>query len=62
MITNIDRSELLSLIDDGALVLDVLPQEEYESGHIPGAVNLPLRSLDTHAVASMAKGKPVVVY
>ena len=62
MVTNIDRYELLALIDEGAVILDVLPRREYESGHIPAAANLPLKSLDEGAVASMSRGKPVVVY
>jgi len=62
MVTNIDRAALLSLIDEGAVVLDVLPKREYESGHIPGAINLPLRSLDDDAVAGFQRDIPVVVY
>ena len=59
---NIDRTELLSLIEAGATVLDVLPEREYLSGHIPGALNKPLRSLDQEAVAGLSRDKPVVVY
>lgn len=62
MVSNIDRATLLSLIDDGAVVLDVLPKREYESGHIPGAINIPLRELDAAAVAGFQRGIPVVVY
>jgi len=62
LIANIDRSELLSLIGAGATVLDVLPEREYSSGHIPGALNRPLRSLDREAVAGLSRDKPVVVY
>lgn len=59
---SIDRSELLSLIESGATVLDVLPEREYLSGHIPGALSRPLRSLDDEAVAGLSRDKPVVVY
>ncbi len=62
MVTNIDRYTLLSLLDQGAVVLDVLPQREYDSGHIPGALNMPLRTLDAEAVADFHRDKPVVVY
>ncbi len=62
MVTNIDRYTLLSLLDQGAVVLDVLPQREYDSGHIPGALNVPLRTLDLEAVAGFHRDKPVVVY
>ncbi|GMR01899.1 MAG: hypothetical protein BMS9Abin20_0221 [Acidimicrobiia bacterium] len=62
MVTNIDRYALLSLLDQGAVVLDVLPESEYGSGHIPGALNIPLRGLDAEAVAGLHRDKPVVVY
>ncbi len=62
MVTNIDRFMLLALIDEGAVVLDVLPEREYRTGHIPGALNMPLRKLDAAAVADLHRDKPVVVY
>ena len=31
---------------EGALLIDVREPEEYASGHIPGAVNVPLSSFD----------------
>jgi rhodanese-related sulfurtransferase len=61
-VASIDRSELLSLIESGATVLDVLPEREYLSGHIPGALSRPLRSLHHEAVAGLSRDKPVVVY
>ncbi len=62
MATSIDRPALMLLLDEGAKLLDVLPRPEYDSGHIPGALNRPLRKLDAAAVADLARDKPVVVY
>lgn len=62
MVTNIDRYGLMTLVEMGAVILDVLPEKEYSSGHIPGALNLPLRKLNTAAVADLERSKPVVVY
>lgn len=62
MVTNIDRHGLMALAEMGAVILDVLPEREYSSGHIPGALNLPLRKLNTAAVADLERSKPVVVY
>ena len=47
----------------GALVLDVRSAEEYGSGHVPGAVNIP----HTEIASRMSElpsdhGKPIVVY
>jgi len=42
----IGRQELLRRVDAGeAMVLDVRPTFEYESGHIPGAISIPLEEL-----------------
>ena len=43
----IPRAELLERARDGLItVLDVRPPEEYASGHVPGAVNIPLHELE----------------
>ena len=62
MVTNIDRAELLTLIADGAQIVDVLPSAEFEADHIPGAVSIPLRSLTADASEVLSRDKPVVVY
>ncbi|MFV1991857.1 MAG: rhodanese-like domain-containing protein [Acidimicrobiales bacterium] len=62
MVTNIDRYGLMTLAEKGAVILDVLPEKEYSSGHIPGALNVPLRKLNTAGVADLERSKPVVVY
>ncbi len=63
MVTDIDRTELLRLIEhEGAQLVDVLPEREYNSGHIPGAVNIPLKRLDATTTAVLRRDKPVVVY
>ena len=62
MATDINRKTLLELIERGAQLIDVLPEREYESGHIPGAVNIPLKKLDAETVSGLRRDKPVVVY
>ncbi|OOZ38463.1 ArsR family transcriptional regulator [Solemya pervernicosa gill symbiont] len=43
------RTDLLERARDGLVtVLDVRPPEEYEAGHLPGAVNIPLADLEQH--------------
>lgn len=45
----IPRQELLSRAKQGLVtVLDVRPKEEFEAGHVPGAVNIPLSELEDH--------------
>ena len=55
----ITTNDALSLIDEGAIVLDVRTIQEYESGHIVGAVNIPLDDLDS---ISYAKDTTLIVY
>jgi len=43
------------------LLVDVRPRLEYDSGHLPGAVNIPLEELSAR-LAEMAPGTPVVAY
>jgi rhodanese-related sulfurtransferase/predicted transcriptional regulator len=43
------------------LVLDVRPPEEYAAGHLPGAVNVPLRELESR-LGSLPKRKEIVAY
>ncbi len=63
MVTNIDRAELLRIIEDeDAQVVNVLPDREYDSAHIPGAVNIPLKRLDATTTSVLSRDKPVVVY
>ena len=37
------------LIKQGAIVLDVRSKEEFESGHVKGAINIPLDVLSSHS-------------
>jgi len=62
MPTEIDRKELQRLVERGAQLVEVLPAEEYEEDHLPGAISLPLRRLETEAVNALDRTRPVIVY
>jgi rhodanese-related sulfurtransferase len=62
MMTDVNLKTLLVLIDSGIQIVDVLPDREYQSGHIPGAVNIPLKKLDAETISVLQRDKPVVVY
>ena len=55
-------SDLQALLDAGAQVVEVLPSEEYEEMHLPGAIGIPLRKLDAEAQEKLDAARPVVVY
>jgi rhodanese-related sulfurtransferase len=58
----VDRSRLVERVRTGAVtVLDVRPSEEYEAGHIPGAVSVPLSELERR-LAELPRDREVVAY
>jgi rhodanese-related sulfurtransferase len=58
----IGRDEVQRLLAEGAQLVEVLPPEEYEEEHLPGAVNIPLRRIDREAPGRLDPDRPVVVY
>jgi rhodanese-related sulfurtransferase len=58
----IDRNQVQKLVEGGAQLVEVLPAEEYEEDHLPGAISLPLRRLETDAVRILDRTRPVIVY
>lgn len=62
MPTEIDRAEVQRLVAGGVPLLDVLPEEEFASEHLRGAVNLPLTRLERRSVAQLDPARPVIVY
>ena len=59
----IDRDEVKRLFDDEqAQLVEVLPPDEYEDEHLPGAINIPLKLLDAQTAGQLDRGRPVIVY
>jgi rhodanese-related sulfurtransferase len=58
----IDREDLRRLVAEGAQLVEVLPANEYGKDHLPGAVNLPLRKLESDARSMLDPARPVIVY
>ena len=60
---SIDRYELQRLLrDEQAQVVEVLPPDEYDDEHLPGAINIPLKTLDRETAAQLDRDRPVIVY
>lgn len=59
----ISQQELITQIqsDMGPLILDVRTAEEYAAGHIPGAVNIHFREIDTR-LDEIPENSPIVLY
>ncbi len=63
MFEQIAYPRLRELLDRGGVQLvETLPEDEYLEAHLPGAVNIPLKSLGAETTASLDKSRPVVVY
>jgi len=62
MPTAIERNMLQRLVAEGAQLVEVLPREEYEEEHLPGATSLPLRQLTGDTASILSKTVPVITY
>jgi rhodanese-related sulfurtransferase len=60
--TQILYPQLRELLDDGAQLVEVLPPAEYNELHLPGALSIPLKTLDAGSAAQLDRTKAVVVY
>lgn len=58
----IGRDRVRHLIKQGAQIVDVLPAREYSEDHLPGAINLPLRKIETEARTVLDATRAIVVY
>ena len=58
----VSRKELTRRLKDNLVtVLDVRPADEYAAGHLPNAVNIPLREL-ARRLQEIPKGREIVAY
>jgi phage shock protein E len=50
------------LVEDGARLVDVRSPGEYASGHIPGAINIPVQELSDRVGELAPSDKAIVLY
>jgi len=62
MFESVTRERVRQLIDEGALVVEVLERRQYDLAHLPGAVHVPAWELTRPRVAELDRGRPIVVY
>ena len=59
----IDRHEVQRLLAERqAQLVEVLPEAEFEDEHLPGAINVPLKTLDRERAQQLDRERPVIVY
>lgn len=59
--SEVTRQEARKLIDEGAQLVDVRAEHEWEAGRIPGAKHVPLAELNERT-GEIEPGRPVVLY
>jgi ArsR family transcriptional regulator len=58
----IAAEELLARVRGGdVVILDVRPEDEYDLGHLPGALNIPLRRLEQR-LSELPRKREVIAY
>lgn len=58
---DLQRQAVKELMEKGAQLVEVLPSGEFGEDHLPGAVNMPLRKIETEAT-TLDRNRPVIVY
>jgi rhodanese-related sulfurtransferase len=62
MPTRIGRDDVQRMVSTGAQLVDVRPREDYEAEHLPGALSLPVKSLDGESAGKLERTRPVITY
>jgi rhodanese-related sulfurtransferase len=62
MPVEIGHDEVQHLTTAGAYLLDVREREGYDAEHLPGAVSLPIKSLDQETTAHLDRNRPAITY
>jgi rhodanese-related sulfurtransferase len=57
-----ERREVQALMERGAQIVEVLPRDEFEEDHLPGAIHLPLRKIEAEDRQQLDGDRPIVVY
>ncbi len=59
----IDLPGLQKLLEPGDVqLIEVLPENEYAEEHLPGSINIPLKSMKADSVSGLDKFRATVVY
>ncbi len=62
MIGEISRAEVSRLCNEGALLVEVLPRDEYDEVHLPGAVSIPLSQLTRARMTEYSHDLSIITY
>jgi len=54
------RRKIEGFLEQNAIIVDVRSEEEFNSGHIPGSVHIPLPNLKDHLQEIKKTNKPII--
>jgi rhodanese-related sulfurtransferase len=58
----IDREGVRRMVEGGAQLVEVLAAGEFAEDHLPGAISIPLKRIETEALTTLDVNRPVIVY
>ncbi len=58
--SRLSQDQMMTLLDRGAVILDVRTPQEFAQGHAPGSRNVPLDQLADH-LSKLDRTKPILV-
>ena len=56
----LEKTDYAALVKQGAIILDVRSKDEFKSGHIEGALNIPVQILSSNLSRLKDKKKPII--
>ena len=59
---DVSLEQVRELAAKGVRLVEVLPAEEYDEEHLPGAISLPLKQLTQERAGALDSARAVVVY
>jgi rhodanese-related sulfurtransferase len=63
MPTATERDDVQRLLrEEHVQLVEVLPPDEYDDEHLPGAINIPLKTLNRETTQPLDRERPVIVY
>jgi rhodanese-related sulfurtransferase len=62
MAAQVSTEDVWRMLSEGAQLVEVLPAAEYAQEHLPGAISIPLKTLDRWTARQLDPGRPVIVY
>jgi rhodanese-related sulfurtransferase len=58
---SVKAADAMEMLSDGATMLDVRENSEWNAGRVPGAVHVPVKNVSAQAPKRLPKGRPVIV-